>query len=673
MKSENLGKSGAAEGSASCPGGADLKFGLLAGVVRNRRSSLGWVVVAALLDLASTLLFITAEGEHGVAHLIGSFVGYTFLSTPGVWPSRKSSQRWPSLLTVSVFGLLVRGGAVGTAIGIGAPALAADLAGIVVGWAMIGLSRYFLVASIRHSMLSPTDVLVRSAVALLVVAIVLRLVYVSTLPLLAQEAYYWNYAAHLDIGYFDHPPLIAWLIAAGQFIGGHSEAGIRLASLACGLIAIAFSYLLSLRLTDRHSALMVAALMAALPFLFGAGILATPDAPLIAAWSAALYFAHSALIMRNRSAWLSLGVAIGIGLLSKYTIVLLGVAVLVFVVVDRQSRRWLLRWEPYAGAALAIAVFAPVIVWNYQHDWASFLFQTRDRYGDTSFSLHVLAMNVLLVATPVPIFATLLLFMKRKGRTGHDVDDPPGLSSLQNRMFIACMIFVPLLIFVLNALRHEPRLNWTAPIWLAELPLAGWAVLHGEKLKGQLWGAAFFWRKAPAFVAAVLMINAAVCYYIVLGLPGVPYPNALARVIGWETATSQIQVVSDRLLRATGQAPVVVGMDKYFTASKISYYTAKLRAGGDVPPMSVTSSGAVFDGEGLMFEFWSDPVQLSGRAFIMVGRKKDDLRSPKLASYFRSMDPDIHQVPIAQDGPGSSGRFIANYYYRVGYDYRPQR
>lgn len=624
------------------------------------------------LDLAVTLLVVAVGASHGDAHLTGAFIGYALLAVRRAWVAHGSERLWSSLLTIGIFALLIRGGVVSTAIGMGVSGWLADLGGVIAGWGFIAASRRFIDKSKTDPTPASIALMSRSALAILVVAVVLRIVYISTLPLLAQETYYWNYAAHLDIGYFDHPPLIAWLIAMGQLLLGQTEAGIRLGAFACGLIAIVFIYRFALRLVDKASALMAAALVAALPFFFGAGILATPDAPLIAAWSAALYFSHGALIMGNRAAWLGVGAAIGIGLLSKYTMALLGLAVFVFVLVDRRSWRWFLTWEPYAGVVLAIAVFTPVIVWNYQHDWASFLFQTQGRYSEPSFGLHVLLTNMLLVATPIPLLAVPLLFTNRWLRASRTIEEPE-VAKRQNRLFVACMVVVPMLVFVLNALKHEPRLNWTAPIWLAMLPFAGWAIFHADSLRGKGWGTAFIWRKARPLLLIFIMLNAAAFYYFVLGLPGLPYPQTLARVIGWDTATRHIQNVSDRLLRVTGQAPIVVGMDKYFTASKISYHTAKHRSSELRAPMQVTSSGVVFGGDGLMFEYWGDSIQLSGRTFILVARKKDDLQSTELMGHFGRIEPSIHRIPIIHDGPGANNRLIAHYYYRVGYDYRPRK
>src|SRR5262249_8173955 len=159
-------------------------------------------------------------------------------------------------------------------------------------------------------------------------------------------------------------------------------------------VASLFAYRLTRNLFDEPSALVALVLMQILPFFFLAGMLMTPDAPLTAAWAAALYFLERALLARQSRASVLAGPSIGIGLVSKYTIGMLVPATLLFAILDPRSRRWLSRWEPYAALVIALAIFAPVILWNAQHEWASFAFQTSRRLAESPrFALHKLLIS----------------------------------------------------------------------------------------------------------------------------------------------------------------------------------------------------------------------------------------------------------------------------------------
>ena len=210
------------------------------------------------------------------------------------------------------------------------------------------------------------------AVAVLLYSVAIRLLYIDLVDLIPQEAYYWNYSQHLDLSYLDHPPLTAWLIGAVSKLLGHSELAVRLGAVACWAVAACFTYLLAKNLLDRSTAFRAVLLLGSLPFFFGTGFFMTPDAPVVAFWAGVLYFLERALIAGKKRAWIGAGVCLGLGLLAKYPILLLCPAALLFVLLDARSRRWLLRPGPYLAVAIGLLLFTPVLVWNYQNDWASF-------------------------------------------------------------------------------------------------------------------------------------------------------------------------------------------------------------------------------------------------------------------------------------------------------------
>jgi dolichol-phosphate mannosyltransferase len=143
------------------------------------------------------------------------------------------------------------------------------------------------------------------------------------------------WSRHPATGYFDHPPMVAWLVRAGTaFLPG--ELGVRILFVACGALAVVFAGLLARELSDDPRAPPVAAALAATsPILVLTGGLALPDAPVEAAYAAATW-----LVARARGrGWITAGVAVGLALLSKYTAALLAPALLLLVVLDRELRR----------------------------------------------------------------------------------------------------------------------------------------------------------------------------------------------------------------------------------------------------------------------------------------------------------------------------------------------
>ena len=163
----------------------------------------------------------------------------------------------------------------------------------------------------------------RGILFLAVVLAVLRIAFFVAPDLYPEEAYYWNYAAHLDIGYLDHPPMVAWLIHLGTALFGDGEFGVRAPLILCSIATAFFTFRLTELLFDRRAAWMAVLLVQLLPFFFLTGFMITPDAPLTAFWSGGLYFLALALLREKAGAWFGLGVCLGLGMLSKYTIALL--------------------------------------------------------------------------------------------------------------------------------------------------------------------------------------------------------------------------------------------------------------------------------------------------------------------------------------------------------------
>ncbi len=489
-------------------------------------------------------------------------------------------------------------------------------------------------------------------------AFVLRWLYAAGVELMPEETYYWNYSRHLDIGYLDHPPLVAWLIKLGTTLFGDSEFGVRFGALACGVTAAVLVFRLTRNVFGEDSALIALALSLLLPFFFMSGFLMTPDAPLNAAWAGALYFLERALIGGRPRAWAWAGLALGLGLLAKYTIALLGIAALVFMVQDPPSRRWFRRWEPYAAVLIAALVFAPVIYWNSQHDWASFVFQTSRRLAERPrFSLHKLIGGAMVLITPTGLIAVAVAFARglpeRIAVTGED--------ALRRRWrFLKTCLLVPLSVFFLFSLRHEVKLDWTGAPWVAALPLLALGITESYSRGGPS-GARWLRAAWPPTLVLLLMIYACGLYYLVLGLPGVGYSKHTELVpIAWRDFGRQIEDLAAQVRRDNDSDVLIVGMDRYAIASEVAFY-----ANDRARSVAGTSSGHLFGGVGLMYEHWFPIAAQAGRTLLLVAWDEQTLEDPLLAGQVDRLEPVHEGVLLRNERP------VRSYYYRVAHGYRP--
>lgn len=191
-----------------------------------------------------------------------------------------------------------------------------------------------------------------------------------------DEAYYWMWAQHLDIGYYDHPPLVAWMIALTTGLFGDSVWALRLPSVIAwgGIAFVCFDMGRSLfdsRLAGWLSVLVVTSL----PILQIGFHIVGPDAPLLLFTALTYWCVYRAMTGSGPRWWWGAGLCLGLALLGKFTAVLLPLTVLFALLHHAQGRRQLATPWPWLASALAALVFLPVVIWNYQHDWMSFGYQ----------------------------------------------------------------------------------------------------------------------------------------------------------------------------------------------------------------------------------------------------------------------------------------------------------
>jgi dolichol-phosphate mannosyltransferase len=502
------------------------------------------------------------------------------------------------------------------------------------------------------------------ALLAIVYLLVLRLVYLGQVELMPQEAYYWNYAQHLDIGYLDHPPLVAWLIAASFALGG-GEFFVRLPAVLASGVMIAYVFGFARDLAGAGNALRSALLASTLPFFFTVGVLMTPDAPLAAAWAAALYYLQRALLGGKPAAWLGAGAAIGIGMLSKYTMVLVPLAALAFVVVDARSRRVLLSPWAWGGALVALLLFSPVIAWNIRHDWASFAFQGSRRLAgqQPQFSLHEFIGFIVVLLTPLGLMA-LWRLVRRPGAQASAsplpalaADDSAAFVGRQ-RLFVLVFTLVPLAVLAVASLKAETKIHWTGPVWLAVLP-----VLAATMSRPGLGDAALDRLLARSWVPVVhlLMLVWAygLFYHPVWGVAGVRAHHHYFEM-GWRDLRRQVQAIEDDVVRETGRRPAVVGLDKHNTADEMAFYDPLGDGARDT-----TSRHLFHDKSALMYEDWFPREAFAGRDLIVVARHRDDVEDPGVAAAATRLGP-VQALTATKAGVP-----VGTYYARVVYGYRP--
>jgi 4-amino-4-deoxy-L-arabinose transferase-like glycosyltransferase len=301
--------------------------------------------------------------------------------------------------------------------------------------------------------------LVRNTALTISGLVVLRLIAAAWTPLTFDEAYYWMWSKHLAGGYYDHPPAVAAVIALGTMVAGDTELGVRLVSI---LLALPMSWAVfragsilfdGARVGATAAILLNVTLMAAVGTL-----IVTPDAPLLVASSFLLFFLAKLLETGRGAWWLAAGAAVGAALLSKYTALFFGPAILIWLLSVPDLRRWLVSPWPYLGGLVALALFSPVILWNADHHWVSFIKQMgRARIED--FRPAFIAE---LIPTQIAFATPLVWILGAMGLYGLFAR---GSGKKASRVLISAMFWTIALYFVWHSLHARVEANWFGPVY----------------------------------------------------------------------------------------------------------------------------------------------------------------------------------------------------------------
>ncbi len=201
----------------------------------------------------------------------------------------------------------------------------------------------------------------------------LRLVAAGTIHLTEDESYYRLWAMHLQFGYLDHPPMIAWWIRAGETIFGDTPLGVRLVpTLAAGLTTWLIADLARRLGASPHTAFRAALWYNATLTVCLGGMLAIPDAPASLFWTITLWSLAQFWDSKKASWWLAAGAAAGLAVMSKYSALFLAPGVLLWLLLVPGGREELRKPGPWIAAVVAGLIFSANVVWNAQHDWLTF-------------------------------------------------------------------------------------------------------------------------------------------------------------------------------------------------------------------------------------------------------------------------------------------------------------
>ncbi len=412
---------------------------------------------------------------------------------------------------------------------------------------------------VRESRLRPAVPLLAAgsegALALLAVGgltlLRVALLFLGDYELYGDEAQYWSYAVEPAFGYYSKPPMVAWAIQAGLLACGEGEACLRLASPLLHGAAALLVFALARALFDARTALWSAVVYATLPGVSYSALLISTDVPLLAFWTLALL----ALVrLRDRPgeagwAWV-LGLAFGLGMLSKYAMGYLLVCLVVYAAVDPAGRRLLADRRLWGGLALGVAVWSPNLLWNLRQGGAALLHVGENANLGTEVWQPMEGLGFLGaqfgVMGPV-LFAALLWRVAGLRRR------PAGAGE----RFLLAFSLPMLAIVLVQAFLHGANANWAATAFPAASVLVVAGLLHGGRQRLLTASTGLHLAVAAALAALVLVPAAA-------RLPVAR--EVMAEVSGWRALAREV----DR--RVAAHDIDVVLLDHRYPFAELWYY-----------------------------------------------------------------------------------------------------
>ncbi|WP_291869955.1 glycosyltransferase family 39 protein [Bradyrhizobium sp.] len=433
----------------------------------------------------------------------------------------------------------------------------------------------------------------------------MRVVYASLLDLRTDEAYYWTWSKESVLSFLDHPPMIAWFIRFGTAIFGDTNLGVRFAGIVAMLVMQLLLADIVRRVTHDVRVTLIAVLMPEAALYYGLLMSkVSPDVALIP-FAVAMVWALVRLHESNDARWwLAVGVFAGLALLSKFTAVMLLPAVVAFMLAPSWRGRWLASAYPWAAALIAVVVFLPVLIWNSQHDWASFRFQLVRATATHEMSLRTVGDYIGLqfglvgfILLPV-VLSGVALTAWRGYRRGDAV-----------AILLSTAVIVPFGYFFWKSLSLRVGDTWPMFMWPVGFAAAAIniAMLAREGWSARMVQSTVRWAKV-AIAFGIVFVVAVFLYYVVS-----PW-NFIGRTdpIGGEAGYQQVVDRAQAQLQKTGATWIA-------TTDYRTYAMLRWFLGDSVPVIQINERGR--------FEDFRDPgmIAIRGRAGLYVGREPDHL------------------------------------------------
>jgi hypothetical protein len=294
----------------------------------------------------------------------------------------------------------------------------------------------------------------------------MRFLFTGIMGLMPQDAYYTFYGQHLALSYYDHPPMIAYLLRLFTSLFGKKVFAVKLADATVTLFTLLSFYHLACKFLSVRKALLATALLISTTMMSILSLISTPDVPLMLCWTISLYFLHGALFERKKMDWIWAGLFTGLSFDSKYTAVFLIIGLFGFLVISKNHRKFIFSSWFFLYLLFAALTALPVVIWNARNGFASFKYQSEGRAQE---GIHLdfrgfagVVGHQTAILLPFLLLSLVYLIYRLCRKYGIRFARIPA-----DQLFLLCF-FIPLFIgFFSLSFVYWVKLNWMMPAYIS--------------------------------------------------------------------------------------------------------------------------------------------------------------------------------------------------------------
>lgn len=202
--------------------------------------------------------------------------------------------------------------------------------------------------------------------------------------LMPQDAYYYLYGQNLSLSYFDHPGMIGYILRIFTDLFGQSIFVVKFADFLITSLTILSFYKLASYFLSKQKLQRAILLLTSTIFISILSFNSTPDVPLLLFWTLSLICLYKAIFEEKKWFWVLGGIAMGLAFNSKYTALLLQLGLIGFLIFSNKYRKLFVSPWFWTSILLSILITYPVWYWNFQNEFASFVFQSSERTSSIS-------------------------------------------------------------------------------------------------------------------------------------------------------------------------------------------------------------------------------------------------------------------------------------------------